>query len=52
MICIGFIGKRFVFINVENFEENRRRYRDLLFLIDKSFLENISGVIMFYEIFY
>lgn len=48
----GSIGKRFAPINVENSEENRRRYRDLLFSTDKSLAENISGVIMFHETFY
>lgn len=52
MICTGSIGKRFAPINVENSEENRRRYRDLLFSTDKSLSENISGVIMFHETFY
>lgn len=51
-ICTGSIGKRFAPINVENSEENRRRYRDLLFSTDKSLAENISGVIMFHETFY
>lgn len=48
----GSIGKRLASINVENTEENRRRYRDLLFSTDKSVSENISGVIMFHETFY
>lgn len=30
----GTIGKRFAPINVENTEENRRRYRELLFTCD------------------
>lgn len=46
------IGKRFVFIGVENIEENRRCYRELLFTVDVFVVENISGVIFFYEIFY
>lgn len=37
---------------MENTEENRRRYRDLLFSTDKAVAENISGVIMFHETFY
>lgn len=49
---IGSIGKRLAGINVENTEENRRRYRDLLFSTDKAVAENISGVIMFHETFY
>ena len=48
----GSIGKRFAPINVENTEENRRRYRELLFTCDKSLANNISGVIMFHETFY
>jgi len=44
----GTIGKRFDGIQVENNEENRRAYRDLLF--NTKGLENyISGVIMYEE---
>ena len=44
----GTIGTRFAKINVENNEENRRAYRDLLFTSEG--IENyISGVIMFEE---
>lgn len=44
----GTIGQRFVKINVENNEENRRFYRDLLFTSPG--IENyISGVILFEE---
>jgi len=47
----GTIGKRFSAINVENNEENRRRYRELL--VTTEGLENyISGVIMFEETLY
>lgn len=47
----GTIGKRFAQINQENNEENRRAYRELLFLSDG--IENyISGVIMFEETLY
>ena len=46
------MGKRLGPINVENTEENRRRYRELLFTTDPSIAENISGVIMFHETFY
>lgn len=43
----GTIGQRFAKINVENNEENRRNYRELLF---RSKLEDgISGVILFEE---
>ncbi|XP_064613435.1 fructose-bisphosphate aldolase-like [Liolophura sinensis] len=48
----GTMGKRFASIGVENTEENRRRYRELLFTSDKSVAENISGVILFHETLY
>jgi fructose-bisphosphate aldolase class I len=44
----GTIGKRFAPIDVENTEENRRRYRQLLFTTE-GLEEHISGVIMFEE---
>ena len=44
----GTIGQRFTKINVENNEENRRAYRELLFTTEG--LENyISGVILYEE---
>jgi fructose-bisphosphate aldolase class I len=44
----GTIAKRFAGINVENNEENRRKYRELLFTAPG--VENyISGVIMYTE---
>jgi len=46
------IGKRFADIGVENTEENRRAYRELLFLSDAAVAENISGVILFHETLY
>jgi len=47
----GTIGKRFKAINVENNEENRRRYRELLVTTDG--LEKcISGIIMYEETLY
>ena len=47
----GTIGNRFKNINVENTEENRRAYRELLFLSEG--IENyISGVILFEETLY
>jgi len=46
------IGKRFADIGVENTEENRRAYRELLFLSDAAVNENISGVILFHETLY
>ena len=44
----GTIGKRFAGISVENIEENRRAYRELLFTTD-GFEKYCSGVIMFEE---
>lgn len=44
----GTIGQRFTKINVENTEENRRSYRELLFTT-KGLEDYISGVIMFEE---
>ena len=48
----GTIGKRFAPINVENNEENRRLYRQLLFSSDKEYAKYISGVILFDETFW
>ncbi len=44
----GTIEKRFTSINVENTEENRRAYRDLLFTT-KGIGDSISGVILYDE---
>ena len=44
----GTIGKKFVTIDVENNEENRVKYRDLLFTTE-GLEEYISGVILFDE---
>ena len=44
----GTIGKRFDQISVENNEQNRRDYRELLFTAP-GIEENISGVIMYEE---
>ncbi|KAK7476428.1 hypothetical protein BaRGS_00032353 [Batillaria attramentaria] len=49
---VGSMGKRLQGIGVENTEENRRQYRELLFTSDKCVSENISGVIMFHETLY
>nr|AAR09171.1 aldolase [Heterodera glycines] len=46
----GSIGKRFDTIGLENTENNRRRYRQLLFTTP-SFGQNLSGVILFDETF-
>ncbi|XP_052755705.1 LOW QUALITY PROTEIN: fructose-bisphosphate aldolase-like [Galleria mellonella] len=48
----GTMGKRLQDIGVENTEENRRRYRQLLFSSDPILSENISGVILFHETLY
>jgi fructose-bisphosphate aldolase class I len=44
----GTIGKRFSSINIENNEENRRRYREILFTTP-DFEKYISGVILYEE---
>lgn len=46
------MGKRLLDIGVENSEENRRKYRELLFTADKSLSDSISGVILFHETLY
>ncbi|CAE1178261.1 ALDO [Acanthosepion pharaonis] len=48
----GSMGKRLSAINLDNTEENRRKYRQLLFTTDPELSKNISGVIMFHETFY
>ena len=48
----GTIGKRFAPIGVENNEENRRLYRQLLFTSDKEVSNYISAVILFDETFW
>lgn len=47
----GTIGSRFTAISVENTEDNRRKYRQLLFKTE-NIEEHISGVIMFEETLY
>lgn len=47
----GTMGKRLADIKLENTEENRRFYRQLLFTSDKSYANYISGVILFDETF-
>lgn len=49
---VGTIGKRLVKIGVENTDENRRNYRELLFSTNPSLANNISGVILFHETLY
>jgi len=48
----GTIGKRFDKISLENVEENRRTYRQLLFKAGPEMAKHISGVIMFDETFF
>lgn len=48
----GTMGKRFSNISVENTEENRRRYRQLLFTCNPSMTNSISGAILFHETLY
>lgn len=48
----GTIGKRFADISVENVEDNRRLYRQLLFTTDKSIAQCLGGVILFHETLY
>jgi len=48
----GTMGKRLTNIGLENTEENRRKYRQLLFTADKTVAQYISGVILFHETLY
>lgn len=48
---LGTIGKRLASVNLENTDENRIKYRQLLFTAP-SFNENISGVILYEETFH
>lgn len=48
----GTMGKRLANIGVENTEENRRKYRQILFSVPKEELAGISGVILFHETLY
>lgn len=45
----GTIGKRFDSINVENNEDNRRAWREMLFRTDVAMKKHISGVILYDE---
>lgn len=49
---VSTMGKRLADIKVENTDENRRKYRQLLFTTDPSVSEHISGVILFHETVY
>ncbi|XXQ36101.1 Fructose-bisphosphate aldolase [Plasmodiophora brassicae] len=48
----GTIGKRFDGIKVQNTEENRRAYRDLLFTAGKEIGQYLGGAILYEETFY
>lgn len=48
----GTMGKRLANIGVENTEDHRRNYRQLLFTSGAGMAENISGVILFHETVY
>ncbi|MCI4379717.1 hypothetical protein PGIGA_G00231390 [Pangasianodon gigas] len=48
----GTMAKRLQKINVENTEENRRFFRDLLFSVDPSISQNVGGIIFFHETLY
>ncbi|XP_039950985.1 fructose-bisphosphate aldolase isoform X1 [Bactrocera neohumeralis] len=49
---VSTMGKRLQDIGVENTDEHRRLYRQLLFSTDPKVAENISGVILFHETLY
>ncbi|XP_064113030.1 fructose-bisphosphate aldolase-like [Macrobrachium nipponense] len=49
---VSTMGKRLADIKVENTDENRRKYRQLLFTTDPSLSQYISGVILFHETVY
>ena len=46
------MGKRLQKINVENNEENRRSFRELLFSSDSTMTNCVGGVIFFHETLY
>jgi len=48
----GTMGKRLADIGLENTDDNRRKYRQLLFTSDKELGNYISGVILFHETLY
>lgn len=52
LLCSGTMGKRLQKINVENNEENRRYFRDLLFSVDPSISNCVGGIIFFHETLY
>lgn len=46
------MGNRLQRIKVENTEENRRQFREILFTVDNSINKSIGGVILFHETLY
>lgn len=48
----GTMGKRLQNINVENTEDHRRAYRQLLFSCGKDLSQHVSGVILYHETLY
>ena len=52
MLETGSIAKRLSQVGVENTEENRRRYRQILFSADDRINSCIGGVIFFHETLY
>ncbi|XP_028912017.1 fructose-bisphosphate aldolase B [Ornithorhynchus anatinus] len=49
---VGTMGNRLQRIKVENTEENRRQFREILFSVDSSINLSIGGVILFHETLY
>lgn len=49
---VGTMGNRLQRIKVENTEENRRQFREILFTVDNSINKSIGGVILFHETLY
>lgn len=49
---VSTMGKRLKDISLENTDENRRAYRELLFTTDDKLSTNVSGVILFHETLY
>jgi len=48
----GTMGKRLANVGLENTDDNRRKYRELLFTADKSIGKYLGGVILFHETLY
>lgn len=49
---VSTMGKRLADIGLENTDENRRKYRQLLFTTDNKLSDYVSGVILFHETLY